>query len=143
MVSPKSTAPQATAGLLPANFLNNSKTAQILTACSKIWVRALGVTLLSAMKYPLTQEETPIKGRENAIILRAGSALISPIIQREINLAPKNTRQRETIATIRVNSTERRKMRTVPFLEPKASSSVTRRVTAVLIPAVAKVEASI
>lgn len=143
MVSPKITAVAAAAKPLLINRLTRSKTATILTVCSKICVRALGETRRSAIKYPLTQEEIPINGNENAIILSEGSALMSPMILREINSAPKYTSPIEIRAITRVSSTERRKIFRAPFFEPSANSSVMSLVTAVLIPLVAKVDANI
>ena len=58
-----------------------------------------------------------------------------------MNSAPKNTVATERTAIIRVNSIERLRILRVPFLVPRASSSATRRVTAVHMPEVAKVAA--
>ena len=60
-------------------------------ACSSNCVTALGVTFLLAIKYPLKQEEIPIKIKENGNILSAGMARLSSNSVVAMNSAPKNT----------------------------------------------------
>ena len=95
------------------------------------------------MKYPRRQDESPIKGSESGSILSAGTARISFKNRTAINSAPKNTVTTVTAATIRVISIARRSILSVPRFVPRANSSAASLVTAVLIPLVAKVAASI
>ena len=71
------------------NFFINKTTIKILTDCSVIWDTALGDAFLLAIKYPLRQEEIPIKVSEKGKILSAGTARISPKSFPAIKSAPK------------------------------------------------------
>ena len=95
-----------------------------------------------AMKYPRRQEVTPIKGKESGKIFKDGIVLMSPKIVVPINFAPKNSTETEKNAIMSDTSMARLKILRVPYLLPKAKSSVTRRVTAVEVPLIAKVDAS-
>ena len=112
----------------------------ILKNCSKIWVKAFGVILLRAMKYPLMHEERPIKGSEKGKTFRAVTERISSSKYFAINSAPKKTVAEEINAIIKVISIDRLKILAAPFLLPMASSSAVSFVTAVTMPLEAKVE---
>lgn len=105
--SPNKTAAQAAERPFTIYFLTSIKISKILIPCSKIWESALGVTRLTAMKYPRKQEEIPINGKEKGRILRADKALMSPIKVSAINSAAKNTVTREIAAKIEIIPTQR------------------------------------
>ena len=142
-LSPKITAAAHAPRPLVQNLPTSTTISIILTACSSNCETAFGVILRRAMKYPRRQDESPIKGSESGSILSAGTARISFKNRTAINSAPKNTVTTVTAAISRVISMARRSILSVPRFVPRANSSAASLVTAVLIPLVAKVAASI
>ena len=94
-----------------------------------------------AIKYPLKQEEIPINGSESGKIFSAGIVRLSDKRVFPIKLAPKSIINAVKQAIMRVSVIARRNI-FLQFLSfSLAISSAQRRVTAVAIPLVAKVDA--
>ena len=110
--------------------------------CSKIFAADGADGFFRAIKYPLIQEDIPIKGRENESILIAGAVRISFIQYTAIGSAKK--KKAAVIITL-ISAVSKKDFLTMRFTDlalPHTSSSATRRVTAVESPEVAKQEAS-
>lgn len=109
-------------------------------SCSIIYAEEEGAVFFRAIKYPLTHADTAINGREKDKILRDGAALKSEISVLTINSEPKYTTDAEAKAMVRLTTMHHLKIFSIPFRLPNATSSETRRVTAIPRPDVAKVE---
>ena len=95
-----------------------------------------------AIKYPLIQDETPIKKSEKLRARSEAAASELPIKKRAMGDAKTKIARLEAAAINIVSENERRIIFLTPRRLPKISSSATRRVTAVEIPPVAKVATS-
>jgi hypothetical protein len=113
----------------------------IWESCSKICAAEEGKTLVTAVKYPLSAEDTPTNGSENASIRKGIAARKSPTIEAAANLLAAKSKTPPDMPKQRLYKMLFFMAEAAPFPFPRAVSSATSRVAARPEPEQAKVTA--